>query len=804
MSDYRGAGQAHSARQMLSRHSTRLACAVAAAITGLVLLVPMALRGPLFGLDLTLNDLGTFCAVKHALHDGTGLWLSSWIGNGGLLALRPNAQLFYPPRWLFLALPVDWGNALHQAAHLVAGAATATWLARSHGARPVLATSAGIAFALAGPALDLVRHGQYVIAAAWLPLVWVAGRTVLRAGPKKGGATALVSLGLAALLLGGEPQAFALACAVLALEGALRLWRQRHAPVAILRRGVRLVMAILSAIAIGAIVLLPMSAELGLSRRGQPLALDKILQWSFDASLWPAALVPGSLFRDGVWALVRDDHVDTLWNPSPYVGGLFLLLAVLGCTLRRARPAAIIAVAASIASLGSATPLWPAAIRFIPGLDWFRFPAKYLVIASLAGMVCAVLALQRARRDRAWMRRLALGATVIAVVYLATSAVVGLHARELDELAVWASVRSYQVRPGFAGELCFDLVRAAAPLLCVLVLWRWRSPRAVMTVALCWMLDVGGAALLSLRAGPTLSDLRSPLSGHPAMVICHNSDLYGAELVIPESEPGWGQAAFQRLYALPELQACDRIAAAVPYSPLTSRVAHALYFAPVVLAGASARALGCTHVLSASPLDDVDLAPEPWSALRASVPEAGPQLYSVVDPLAEVAQVVRPALVAEADAITRIPQTHTAAAALALIDDPLARLPASTRSLPASGPIEAMDVQWISATQATLRLRGTGPVVVALHRCFLVGWSAEQASHPVPVVRAAGNQLAVIVDDVDAGDVHLQYRPPHLWTGAGLSFAGVFGLLLLVFVPGAQGRRPRREDARMAAARGSP
>jgi hypothetical protein len=89
-----------SARRSAAR-ATRRAAASAAAATALVLLAPMIVQGPLFGLDLTMTDLGTFCAVQHALRDGLGLWLSPWMGNGGVLALQPAAQTFYPVRCCF-------------------------------------------------------------------------------------------------------------------------------------------------------------------------------------------------------------------------------------------------------------------------------------------------------------------------------------------------------------------------------------------------------------------------------------------------------------------------------------------------------------------------------------------------------------------------------------------------------------------------------------------------------------------------------------------------------------------------------
>ncbi len=112
-------------------------------------------------------------------------------------------------------------------------------------------------------------------------------------------------------------------------------------------------------------------------------------------------------------------------------------------------------------------------------------------------------------------------------------------------------------------------------------------------------------------------------------------------------------------------------------------------------------------------------------------------------------------------------------------------------ALPAGDGVREADVTWHRATRGTLTARGTGGAVLVLRRPWWPGWTARQRGLPLPTLRAAGVQLAVVVADVNAGPVALEYRAWGLGVGAGLSALGLAGLGALTL---ALSRRRRRYD----------
>lgn len=81
-------------------------------------------------------------------------------------------------------------------------------------------------------------------------------------------------------------------------------------------------------------------------------------------------------------------------------------------------------------------------------------------------------------------------------------------------------------------------------------------------------------------------------------------------------------------------------------------------------------------------------------------------------------------------------------------------------------------------TRATITTEGSGGAVLVWNRVLAVGWRAEQAGRALPVVRASGVSLAIVVDDVTRGPVVLTYVPPRR-AGAWAAVAGGVALLAL-------------------------
>src|SRR6202022_2944831 len=110
---------------------------------------------------------------------------------------------------------------------------------------------------------------------------------------------------------------------------------------------------------------------------------------------------------------------------SLYIGPLVLLLAALGVMTRFRRNVFWLAIGLVFlfAALGGYTPAYPLARRLFPPLMYFRFPAKYIVIAVFA---CAVLAADGfsvlLRRNQLPSKKIAIAAVVADIWLLASIA----------------------------------------------------------------------------------------------------------------------------------------------------------------------------------------------------------------------------------------------------------------------------------------------------------------------------------------------------------------------------------------------
>jgi len=76
------------------------------------------------------------------------------------------------------------------------------------------------------------------------------------------------------------------------------------------------------------------------------------------------------------------------------------------------------------------------------------------------------------------------------------------------------------------------------------------------------------------------------------------------------------------------------------------------------------------------------------------------------------------------------------------------------------------------AGSASFAIGGEGGAVVVLRKPWWPGWSAEQAGSRLAVLRAAGAQVAVVVEDVSRGPVSLRYQTPGVASGITAAVAG--------------------------------
>lgn len=760
----------HPAQARYARASLRAAL-IAAGVVSLVLAAPFPAGRFYFGVDLTRSDIGMICAIQRHLEAGAPLATSPLLGNGLPISFDPVAQLFYPIRWLVLPFQPDLAASLEAVLHLAIGAAATAWLARTFRVRPEGAALAGIAFALSGTALNLIVHSCYSVSAAWLPLAWAAARRAV--GPRRRPWHAVcLSAALALCLLGGEPQSFAIGSALAVFEVARALAARRRRAFG---RGAVVGLAIAAAFMIGLRLWAGALVEYQLGQRGGALATSEILEWSLTPDDWAGVVLPSMLlrqFRPGAgWKQLwfglghTDRRLMDQWNRTPYLGFLLLAVVVSGLASRRARGALVVMGAGALLTLGAATPVMPFLLKVLPFVGTFRYPAKYLLVTTLAGVVAGAIILEAAGRSGAQRRRTLVAVLAMAGGVGAMAGALAIARDEVDRLPInLIGADRFPGLPWLASALIGGLLHNAI-LLALLALGLILAGRHRRWLAVLLVADYAVAAAAFLETGPPIAAHTSPLSTlrsaeEPVPVICESAGTMERQAMgARTSSSAWPQALRLRETAQPYLHACDGLSHGNGYSPMEARTEVALNAALSRGLVSVARALGCTHQVAMARLlgGPVQFVPVPRYGAEN---RGGAKVYALVNPIphAFVARGAR--LLGTEKEVLRAIQTATdLAGVLQLVDDPMHRLPPGAQ-LPAGGEVTAGDLAWPVWDHAVLPVQGHGGAVVGIRRAFAVGWTAAQSGRALPVVRVAGTELGVVVDDVTAGEVTLEYEPP--------------------------------------------
>ena len=295
-------------------------------------------------------------------------------------------------------------------------------LARRFGANRTGAVLAGVAFAGSGYIAAQLKHLGIVSTVVWLPVgLWLLDRAFGAASPSLTGpprgtpasaptrpARRALFIGLFGLVfaeqvLCGFPQS-AYICGLVYAPFALILaiverkhvgsWRTSL----VLLAGVGL--ATLLAAATGAIVLLPLAELGGLSDRSSSLGL----QWASSFPYWPANVA--TFFLPYVNGDISNNTYfgpSLFWEDYGYVGLATMLLAFLGAAKERRRWrvafAAGMTVVAFLLVLGPFTPVFHLFYAFVPGMNTFRFPTRFLILTELGLAVLAAVGLTRLTVD---------------------------------------------------------------------------------------------------------------------------------------------------------------------------------------------------------------------------------------------------------------------------------------------------------------------------------------------------------------------------------------------------------------------
>ena len=357
--------------------------------------------------DVTMAGLPFRSVLQRALAGSASLFWCPGIYSGFPLHAVPEAGFYYPPNWI-LAVTGSAASAVHLSLflHLVVAGLGVLFLLRRERMPAPARFFAALAFAAGGFMLAHLKHVAMVSVAAWLPWIVAGALDIAASGGRK--RAPFLQTGLAAAMMGlaGHPQ-----LAYIGLLAALSFWfcstvipgrdadpeprggggpRRPGSGHGWVRAGIVLGAALLAGNLVAAVAHLPAYIMVRSSTRAElsghefaeqlPLEPRNLASW-----IHPRAV---GMAGDGTYR-GRGLH----WEDYSYQGLAAVPLALIGLLAhfrrRTVRVFALGGLIALVLALGARGGLYSIAIAVVPGLSWFRFPARFLVVTELAVAVLA-------------------------------------------------------------------------------------------------------------------------------------------------------------------------------------------------------------------------------------------------------------------------------------------------------------------------------------------------------------------------------------------------------------------------------
>ncbi len=397
--------------------------------------------------DLLIAFRSRFLFVRHSIYSGSFPFWDPYAANGQPAVNDALYQLFHLPSlairlllpevvaynaWIALPIPL---------------CALGTYLFLRRHVSPPASAFGAVVFAVSGPIVSTTNFPNLSWSVAAVPYVfWAVERVFERRTAR---ATALLAVIVSCQALAGEPVTLAATMAIAAAYAISVIGRWRDV------RGVSLVaVASVAGLLLSAIQYVPMVAAGRESMRSTMEASDF---WAFHPLALFELLVPhffGDYFhsnmREVVWMVALNSNRDPFYY-TMYIGVPVLLLAAVAMLSGRPRTVfwTVVVAACAVAALGPHTPIYPALQALVPPLRTFRFPVKYLSLASFGLATLAAVALQSllagdAPRRAVRIVLIAAGAgalvTYVAIAWVLVAPTMPIHG--FYRLAVWAGVPS--------------------------------------------------------------------------------------------------------------------------------------------------------------------------------------------------------------------------------------------------------------------------------------------------------------------------------------------------------------------------
>jgi hypothetical protein len=358
---------------------------------GLTVFADCVFRGRmLFQRDLSIFFSGWMDAFAATVAQGSWPLWNPYPAFGQPMLATATAQILYPTTWLNLVLPFATYMTLFAVLHVVIGGLGGWALVRGLGGSQAAALVAGAAWASSAAVVSTVNMVNMYAAAAWLPWALHFARRSLALLSRRdavlwGGCVTL-------MVLAGSPEIAAMSVAALPAllgdAGVRRTLRNRIAG-AVVIAGAAAVLALL----LSAVQWLP-TLELQRGSNRASLTGDDRAFWSNHPFIVAQAVLPLSLDRLPLTYEARhllfsgrDPFLYSIYMGGP-LAGLALAGLWLGTSSHR-RWWAVLGIGSLLLSFGTLTPVYGAASRLLPFLLLFRYPAKAVLLSSLALAVLA-------------------------------------------------------------------------------------------------------------------------------------------------------------------------------------------------------------------------------------------------------------------------------------------------------------------------------------------------------------------------------------------------------------------------------
>jgi len=379
-------------------------------------------------------------------------------GMGAPLLANYQSALLYPPNWfLFLLQSLGgigwgaWGEAILAAAHLAWAGIGMALLSRELGIHPLGQSISGLAFGLSGYIVGRLGFLSINAAVSWLPWVILTIELIGSYSPGRGANLGLfcesswrglispiwrvrwLAICLAMQLLAGHAQTAWYTLLLAILWGSARGWLNReveestsHPIIRWMEIKIRvqsvvsvwrhLALALVLAVGLSSVQLLPTAEYLLLSQRSSQVDFDFAMTYSF----WPwrflTMLAPdmfGNPVRGDFWGY------GNYWEDALYIGlmPLILALAVIVKGKTRARCLLGLAIISMVLALGKNTPVFPWLYHYIPTFSMFQAPTRFSIWCVFALALLAGIGIDAWRRPTGrglyWTRLATAGALAV-------------------------------------------------------------------------------------------------------------------------------------------------------------------------------------------------------------------------------------------------------------------------------------------------------------------------------------------------------------------------------------------------------